>query len=369
MRVKEQIIILKIFIAISIPFIAVIIAQLCTNTSYTEISKLSFENEHNPLRLHIIGDFGELHPNTTYNSTLPVKLVAHLMDHRAKVYPISFIISLGDNFYPNLSSVFDPMAHTIMNEIFDLESIKIKPWYLILGNHDYQVDPYDQIEMNKLYAMWNLPDYYYNKTLKIDNGFFVSFIFLDGVVLEGSASERKTKHYEWLEKILEDQAQDPTIKWKFVVNHMAFFSSSTGHADSEPLKQELFPLLYKYKIDIYFAGHSHVMSHFVTEYSSVEPNYTALGKGNYDCSFSTYTPYGTSTNYNKGFAMHEVVQGCGGGDLNLMCTNKTTSMANLIFNSATYGYSELYISSQMVQVSYFNIFNSEPIYSFEIWGN
>jgi Calcineurin-like phosphoesterase len=368
MRLREYHIVFKLFLMVLIPFVVVIIIEKSVDTAYLPIQKYPLVFTGSSIHLQIIGDFGELSPNVTYNQTIPAAIVAHKMQQRAQSYPIVSVFSVGDNFYPNISSVNDPIVYKFMYEIFDQKDLQGKPWFLLLGNHDYQGNPYNQILLNELYPMWNIPDFYYNLSIPIDSGNLISFIFLDGVVLEGQNSSKKAEQYEWLEKLLEEQANDERILWKVVLNHMAIFSASTGHADSEILKQELFPLLYAYHIDIYVAGHSHVMSHFVTKYDTNPPNYQPLPKQNFECEFNTFWNTGVETEWKKGSFMHEVIQGGGGADLNQICPYKTTTMSNLTFGSATYGFSDIFISSDFIEVNYFGILSDSPLYTFRVWN-
>ena len=91
-----------------------------------------------------------------------------------------------------------------------------------------------------------------------------------------------------------------------------------------------------------------------------------LGNNNYDCSLNTLQPYGKYTEWAQGSTLHEVVQGSGGGDLNQICENKTTSMAEKMFGSASYGFSDMLITSEILQVNMFGIFDNSPLNTFII---
>ncbi|GJN30838.1 hypothetical protein PR202_gb19176 [Eleusine coracana subsp. coracana] len=58
---------------------------------------------------------------------------------------IEFVISTGDNFYEDgLTGVDDPAFEQSFTDIYTAKSLQ-KPWYLVLGNHDYRGDVLAQL--------------------------------------------------------------------------------------------------------------------------------------------------------------------------------------------------------------------------------
>ena len=72
-----------------------------------------------------------------------------------------FVISLGDNFYnKGVASTADPRWILGFEDIFAANSLQI-PWYVILGNHDYEGNIQAQIDYSKVSSRWRMPAAYY----------------------------------------------------------------------------------------------------------------------------------------------------------------------------------------------------------------
>lgn len=134
------------------------------------------------------------------------------------------------------------------------------PTYVAPGNHDYSgwghgpVPPFEQYLAHPTGSSGN--EYYYS---------FVygpaRFICLDANQAEGPLGERippDGAQYQWLVKELE--AASKQQQWIFVFFHQPPYSEcwGGGYYDGEPhLRQEIVPLLEKYKVDMVFSGHTH----------------------------------------------------------------------------------------------------------------
>lgn len=70
----------------------------------------------------------------------------------------SFIVSMGDNFYPSgVEKLNDPRFNSTWKEVYNLSGINDLNWYLVLGNHDHIDCPMCQVEFSKKETRWNLP--------------------------------------------------------------------------------------------------------------------------------------------------------------------------------------------------------------------
>jgi O-acetyl-ADP-ribose deacetylase len=90
-----------------------------------------------------IGDWG------VNDSRVPQRLAANMAAWCASKGgpPPDFILALGDNFYPSgVSSVFDPAFTKRWADVFPRAFPCLAvPWCIILGNHDYGLDPDAQV--------------------------------------------------------------------------------------------------------------------------------------------------------------------------------------------------------------------------------
>lgn len=230
------------------------------NTNETEsLNKLQKEEEG--LHFFVIGDWGK-------NGYFHQKEVADIMHQTGFVLEPEFIISTGDNFYPDgVSSVHDPFFKSSFEDIYEGFNL-FCPWYITLGNHEYRGNSQAIIEYSEISQRWKMPDRYYYKDIDLEvANSKARFIFLDTSPFEDSYYNREkyknVTHQDslaqkkWLQKTL----QNSTADWNIVVGHHPFYSSGKRKDDIPYVKKHLEPLLEKYKVDAYFAGHEHDLQH------------------------------------------------------------------------------------------------------------
>ena len=320
------------------------------------------------LRYYVVGDYGELDRKKFQKNTteLPVDTVAEEMAGLAAEYPVDFIATTGDNVYPDgMEDVFDWRQFELMYQVFDRPGLSGKPWYPVYGNHDCK-NPKTELDASEVYPMWNMHQPYYNLTLRLDNNATAVLIFLDGCTisceqvgndpLPGFCDEYKytqiaiEEQYKWLNSVLEGaQSAD----WILVHTHMPPFSAGSGSGDTEVLKLHLLPILQNSHVDVLFTGHEHIM-----EYFYIPNNQPYIpGPSTYHCENTTsYLKYSPETylNLNKGSGLQEVVIGSSGHPLVELCPDRVTSMAELVFGSATFGYVQVDVRSTEVNIGYYN---------------
>ena len=345
----------------------------------------------------VLGDFGELNPMWNYKE-LPCKTVAKSIKNTINSEKISFILSVGDNIYSLTNPEYFQNAEKIFSHIYK-EIINKIPFYISFGNHDYYLSRSrgDLVNhMNKNLLSIDAPSYKIIEML----GFKVSFTFLPcDLICHGNNEGFRVKHqcnrmdarksysYEldWLKEHLEEIKQDKSITWKIVVMHYPIFSIATSGGDSENLKKSLLPILHKYKIDLLLTGHNHNMQHFFYNYSSKfeyrKQDYNescflkaTINCGKYilrcmkksdscpdksrNCQKSWTVDQSSEIKeikkvvYKKGEGMHQVVQGSGGSDLDPMCPNTFSSMAENLFGRSIYGFSKIVISRKEINIQY-----------------
>lgn len=120
----------------------------------------------------------------------------------------------------------------------------------VLGNHDdgEDGDPQDgQDVINEFPSV--SPTAYYAVTRRN-----IKMIFMNTQIDYDVGSPQHT----FVMAQLQAAANDPAIKWKFVVFHKGIVTSSGHHAVLSDLRSWLFPALDLYKVDITISGHNHV---------------------------------------------------------------------------------------------------------------
>ena len=213
--------------------------------------------------IYLLGDIGH------YNK--PLK---DLTDNMKRVLkPKDRIILLGDNFYPmGVKSINDPQWQHF-KRFFNVDN-KI---YSVLGNHDYQLNPYAQIQFK--HRNYSMKDWYYKKTFNN-----IDFFFLDTTQLVtmgwlgpgpwGNVNEallytifgkdiNQLRHEQlsWLENKLAG-----SDKVKIVIGHYPIVTYGSHAGDTtDQLYKLLFPIFKKYKVKAYFCGHDHNIQHIISK--------------------------------------------------------------------------------------------------------
>ncbi len=199
----------------------------------------------------VVGDWGRNGQGDTQD-------VADWMGVAVNRVNAKFIISTGDNFYCcGVASTEDHQWMTSFENVFRSHALQI-PWYVTLGNHDYQGNVQTQIDYEKKNQRWKRPDRYFTKVLS-----GVRFVFLDTSPLIHEYYKNCDDHSDlhqqdtlrqlvWLDSVLSKS----TKKKKIVVGHHPIYS--VGEHGSDPdLKRSLEGVLEKHNVTIYFAGHDH----------------------------------------------------------------------------------------------------------------
>lgn len=231
-----------------------------------------------------MGDWGR-------NGEFGQKETADEMGKYAEMNKVDFILTLGDNFYPTgVKNTVDNHWKTSFEDVYTASSLQV-PWYITLGNHDYGGSVQAQIDYSALSNRWKLPSRYYSFESKIDdsakaliviidsNPFIKSYYEInpeDSELNKGSIEDLKKQDVKiqlnWLDSVL--SASD--AKWKIVAGHHTVYSGGS-HGNTPELIDDLKPLLEKYNVNLYLAGHDHDMQHLRETGSNV--NYFVSGAG------------------------------------------------------------------------------------------
>jgi tartrate-resistant acid phosphatase type 5 len=165
-------------------------------------------------------------------------------------------ISVGDNAYIKLKGVDDYMWQMFFEDMYDARTLNF-PWYLTLGNHDYEGD---KAKLEILYTQknpnsrWKLPAHWYRMDLPAEKP-LVTLLLLD-------SNKPRLTLAEWQEQTrwLEEQLKGPRARWTLSVCHHPMFSNG-AHGDIGVLQVEWGELFKRYGLDFYVAGHDHDLQH------------------------------------------------------------------------------------------------------------
>ncbi|CAH2045825.1 unnamed protein product [Thlaspi arvense] len=219
----------------------------------------------------VVGDWGR---RGSYNQSQ----VALQMGKTGKDLNIDFVISTGDNFYDDgIISPHDSQFEDSFTNIYTASSLQ-KPWYNVLGNHDYRgnVDAQLSHMLRHLDYRWIcLRSYVVNADI-VDVFFVDTTPFVDKYFVEP-----KDHVYDWrgvlprhkyLNHLLTDvdvALQESVAKWKIVVGHHTI-KSAGHHGITIELEKQLLPILEANEVDLYINGHDHCLEHISSINSGIQ---------------------------------------------------------------------------------------------------
>ena len=172
-----------------------------------------------------------------------------------------FVLSLGDNFYEDgVTGPDDPQWAGSFESVYPHPAL-MTPWHAILGNHDYRGSVEAQLRYRGGNGRWRMPARFYARSETLADGTRADFFHLDtspflqrylgtrtNVMGQDTAAQLL-----WLER----QLAASTAAWKIVVGHHPLFTATGGKHDTPELIGPLQPMLARYGVQAYLAGHIH----------------------------------------------------------------------------------------------------------------
>jgi tartrate-resistant acid phosphatase type 5 len=203
----------------------------------------------------VLGDWGM--------GTSEQRKVAAQMAKSAEAIGARFVISTGDNFYPDgVASVEDVRWKTSFEDVYAAPALMIR-WYIALGNHDHKGNVEAQVAYTKRSSRWRLPATYYKHTEMLADGSAADFFFIDSHVVRNGYRRSWGRSDGDAQMIwLERELAASTARWKIAVGHHPVFSGGK-HGNTEALVVLLKPLLERYGVQAYLNGHDHDLQHLV----------------------------------------------------------------------------------------------------------
>jgi tartrate-resistant acid phosphatase type 5 len=212
-------------------------------------------NDSDSLSFIVMGDWGK-------DGNASQLSVAKEMDSIAKLFHVSFIITTGDNFYPNgVASTEDMHWQNSFEKVYNKPG-EMVTWYPALGNHDYETNPQAEISYSGVDRRWNLPSRYYTIEKNINSRNAVLFVFTDtspfidsyysyghypDIRLQDTASQLR-----WLQNTLAVSSD----RWKIAIGHHPVFSTGV-HSNTPELIAKFRPVFDQTHTDFYLCGHDH----------------------------------------------------------------------------------------------------------------
>ena len=171
-----------------------------------------------------------------------------------------FTLNVGDNFYEDgVSGIDDPQWAESFEHIYDDPALST-PWHSILGNHDYRGSVDAQLRYRGS-ARWQMPARSYTRSEALPDGTRVDFFHIDTspfvLAYRGTKvridGEDTAAQLRWLDRALAAS----TATWRIVVGHHPVYTTTGGEHDTPELIEQVQPLLARYNVQAYLAGHVH----------------------------------------------------------------------------------------------------------------
>ncbi|KAG6401839.1 hypothetical protein SASPL_138707 [Salvia splendens] len=218
-----------------------------------------------------VGDWGR---NGNFNQSI----VATQMGYVGKKLGIDFVVSTGDNFYDDgLKGEDDRAFKTSFSNIYTAKSLR-KPWFSVLGNHDYQGNVEAQLSpaLKKRDKRWNC-----KRNFILEAGSADIFFVDTTPFVQKYFDNPKKQVFDWRNVLPRDRYMSSTLKnmnvslehskapWKIVVGHHTIRSIGY-HGDTQEMIDHFLPILEAHKVDMYINGHDHCLQHLSNERGSMQ---------------------------------------------------------------------------------------------------
>ena len=214
------------------------------------------------LNFLVISDWGREGMSPKDKKAVGQVIVEKQLGETAQQVDASFIVTCGDNFHGHgVPSSTDSLWLVNFENVYTAPSLMI-PWYITLGNHDYEGNVDAELEYAKTSKRWIEPGRYYSFTKKLSGSTQVLFVILDSSpFVEEYINQKNDGHHVngqkiavqmvWCDSVL----RSSTAKWKFVFFHHPAYSASATHGSTREIQRVFVPLFEKYQVNACFSGH------------------------------------------------------------------------------------------------------------------
>ncbi|KAA5538917.1 hypothetical protein FYK55_26130 [Roseiconus nitratireducens] len=194
------------------------------------------------LSILVVGDTGEQSRNRQ-------QVAAAMAAHAGWSSPNAAFL-LGDNFYEQgVASVDDARFDQDFEQLFPADCFRC-PFYVCLGNHDYQGNVQAQVDYTQHSERWKMPERYYRTRLSSAD-VTVDVFVVDTVAIHLNHASTG-QQLRWLEENLLGSEAD----WQFVLGHHPILTGGK-HEPSPQVARLLAPIFRQCGVDLYLSGHDH----------------------------------------------------------------------------------------------------------------
>ncbi len=206
------------------------------------------------------------------------KPIAEMMGEVADIADVEFIAGLGDvHHYLGVQSTTDPLWMTNFELVYSHPELQ-RPWFTILGNHEYRGNTQAVLDYSKVSRRWKPEGRYYAKEVEISDSTTALLLFIDTPSMidkyrqdaedyPDATAISIEEQLKWIETTLKNSK----AKWKIVMgHHPVYVGTNKDEIEQLNLQERLLPILEKYNVDMTFAGHIHNFQHLQIKSSKID---------------------------------------------------------------------------------------------------
>lgn len=260
-------------ITLSLLLLLLMPSLLLAQRSLSEIA----ESADDGFNFIIVADVGR-------NGYYDQQTIADAMGIMADEGDAEFILALGDTFhYMGVQSVEDPIWLSNFEQVYRHPELMIS-WFPVIGNHESQGNIQALIDYSDISRRWEMPARYYVKHFEGEEGETIDLFIIDTCPLIekyrqdpkyiGVVGQEREPQLAWLEEELAKSTAD----FKIVAGHHPIHAhTSKDQIERDEMQKYVEPLLIKYDVDLYLAGHIHNHQHIRLPHSNTD--YVVLSSG------------------------------------------------------------------------------------------
>jgi len=207
--------------------------------------------------------------------------------------PPNFVLTVGDNFYPDgVQGPDDPMWESHFESVYEGPFWDRIVFQAILGNHDHHGVPDAQIEYSDVSPKWDMPGRYYFVEREVPGGATALFLALDTEPFSKEDSSATHIQSDWADAVLDGATAD----WVVVAGHHPVVTAG-WHKSNEDVGTVVWPLI-EGRAHLYVSGHNH--STELLETAIDVPQLVCGGGGGTDNAYRVGDTDGTLTSFTNG---------------------------------------------------------------------
>jgi hypothetical protein len=220
------------------------------------------------------------------------KEVADAMAEAHANSPPDFVITVGDNFYPEgVERHHDPLWESHFESVYRGPFWDGLVFYPTLGNHDHYGRPEAQIRYSELSPKWEMDNRYYALERGLPGGGAVLFLAMDTNPF-AKGDRESSLQWTWADSLLRTSSAD----WKVAYGHHPF-ATGGWHSPDDRVREALLPL-FDGRAELYLAGHNHTTELIETEVTTLQA--VCGGGGGLDNPYRVDTIPGTIAAFTNG---------------------------------------------------------------------